>query len=409
MIEEFKLWIMRHPGTHFDPIQAYGQNPSIFTLRINHGGWFTSSPGRRYFDGEVSFIDWVDEDKFSVHELNDMMVKIGYPLDEKIYYHFMIPDQDLDYGLRAVGNDSDVSNMLQYVQKFKVIDLYTEHWMTTLDNHFQSPCKVVIQELNDEQGPANQVRRTLAIQWYKNDDKGSSEGGASSKGGDGAKGSAGSEGGEGVEDSATSEDSDGSEGSDDSDDSDFLVDEENAIDHYEVDMQNFRAAVDMNFDEEALANQTEDAEHIDDFDLDNFDSLSDEENDTTLKKKLREHRKKKRHGNVLVAERFYVGQQFADREQIKKLVKTHAIETRRQLKVVRNDLGRFRVICEGVIMVGGAKRKVQNSGGSHKKNQIPCCPWILHVSNPNNEGTWVVKTNVSRGIYDQLGVDRVTM
>ncbi|MFS7931778.1 putative transcription factor interactor and regulator CCHC(Zn) family [Helianthus anomalus] len=43
-------------------------------------------------------------------------------------------------------------------------------------------------------------------------------------------------------------------------------------------------------------------------------------------------------------------------------------------------------------MVGGAKRKVQ---GSHKKNQILCCPWILHVSNPNNEGTWVVKTFIN--------------
>ncbi|GJV85353.1 hypothetical protein Tco_1525251 [Tanacetum coccineum] len=54
------------------------------------------------------YVDWCDIDKFSVHELNGVMKKLGYVNDDPIYYHYMIPETDLQMGLRALGNDLDV-------------------------------------------------------------------------------------------------------------------------------------------------------------------------------------------------------------------------------------------------------------------------------------------------------------
>ncbi|GKB49960.1 hypothetical protein Tco_0900713, partial [Tanacetum coccineum] len=59
-------------------------------------------------NGLVAYVDWCDIDKFSVHELNGVMEKLGYVNDDPIYYHYMIPGTDLQMGLRALGNDLDV-------------------------------------------------------------------------------------------------------------------------------------------------------------------------------------------------------------------------------------------------------------------------------------------------------------
>ena len=80
----------------------------MFTLKLHHGGKFTKFPSRRYANGKVNFVDYVDIDLFSAHDLDEMMEWLGYDGVAKIYYHFMIPDSDLDFGLKALGNDADV-------------------------------------------------------------------------------------------------------------------------------------------------------------------------------------------------------------------------------------------------------------------------------------------------------------
>ena len=46
---------------------------------------------------------------FFVLELENMMNEIGYKNPIPTYYHFLIPGEDLDYGLHALGNDMDVN------------------------------------------------------------------------------------------------------------------------------------------------------------------------------------------------------------------------------------------------------------------------------------------------------------
>ncbi|GJS85664.1 mutator type transposase [Tanacetum coccineum] len=55
------------------------------------------------------------------------------------YYHYLKPDTKQDYGLVALGSDQDVKELLKYVVRNKVIDLYIEHDSTTLDIYFNGP------------------------------------------------------------------------------------------------------------------------------------------------------------------------------------------------------------------------------------------------------------------------------
>jgi hypothetical protein len=97
-------------------------HPNIFSLKVYHGGRFTKTPGRRYVKGRVNFVDMIDSDEFSVHEVNSMIEVIGYTGNEVIYYHYKVPDLELDYGLRALGNDSDVLTLLKYVHNLKLLN-----------------------------------------------------------------------------------------------------------------------------------------------------------------------------------------------------------------------------------------------------------------------------------------------
>ncbi|CAI9289984.1 unnamed protein product [Lactuca saligna] len=132
-----------------DLIKAYVELSSFCTFRIHHGGMFTKYPGRRYVGGSIDYIDYVDMDVFSVHELDDMMKEIGYINGEPIYYHFLIPEIEIDYGLLPLGNDSDVLLLSKHVANHKEIMVYTEHGTTRLHTYFMSPNKVVLEEINE--------------------------------------------------------------------------------------------------------------------------------------------------------------------------------------------------------------------------------------------------------------------
>ncbi|CAI9267404.1 unnamed protein product [Lactuca saligna] len=137
-------------------------HPYLFTIELRHGGKFTLFPNVIYVKGKLTYIDLVDIDEFSVHELNAMMLELGYMVPPVIYYHFRIPNEDLIFGLRALGNDQDVCNLAKYTGANKVIQVYTEHGTTNLVTYFMSPNKrnsVVIEELNEEDEVAIELKQ----------------------------------------------------------------------------------------------------------------------------------------------------------------------------------------------------------------------------------------------------------
>ncbi|CAI9295555.1 unnamed protein product [Lactuca saligna] len=143
---------IRPKSETYDITNEYERVLTMFTIKLHHGGNFTKLPNTKYVKGEMRYIDLVDIDEFSVHELDAMMLELGYSVPPVIYYYFRIPHEDLDFGLRDLGNDNDVLNLAQYIGDNKVIKVYTEHGQTNLLTYFMSPKgkqKVIIKELCD--------------------------------------------------------------------------------------------------------------------------------------------------------------------------------------------------------------------------------------------------------------------
>ncbi|KAJ9552497.1 hypothetical protein OSB04_016542 [Centaurea solstitialis] len=106
---------------------------------IYHGRFFTKKPGREYVQGRMNYVDLVDTDEFSVHELEAMVETLGYQTCIPTFYHFNVPGLSLDCGLQALGNDDDVRSFLKHVGSSKVFSIYVEHRKPTVDTYLRSP------------------------------------------------------------------------------------------------------------------------------------------------------------------------------------------------------------------------------------------------------------------------------
>ncbi|PWA73897.1 trihelix protein [Artemisia annua] len=112
---------------------------------------------------------------------------------------------------------------------------------------------------------------------------------------------------------------------DDSQDSDYVMDEENYVPEIDVDMEDFYCNIDETVefmgckDRDEISDNDEEQEEIEVMDNEYFESASDEENEL-------------------------------DREIVKERVKEHSIETRRELRMEKNDNERVRVVCRGILL-----------------------------------------------------------
>nr|KAJ0208863.1 hypothetical protein LSAT_V11C400226030 [Lactuca sativa] len=145
------IWCFREKFVTMEDLgKTYEGYDNYFTLKIHYSGVFTKAPGRKYVDGVVAYVDYVDTDLFSVHELNDMVRELGYKTEQTLYYHFCIPEYPLDYGLMPLGNDQDVLKMVSYVPKHRLIRVYIETGQTRVASYYKSLSKVVIEELEPD-------------------------------------------------------------------------------------------------------------------------------------------------------------------------------------------------------------------------------------------------------------------
>ncbi|KAI3712015.1 hypothetical protein L1987_70564 [Smallanthus sonchifolius] len=212
---------------------------------------------------------------------------------------------------------------------------------------------------------------------------------------------------------------------------------DNCIDDVEVDMRDFRMNIDL--DVENINNQSNEAdEEIEQEVLNNeiLDSGSDSDvNESTVRKNMLRYLRNANENSS----NFYIGQLFGSKHEAKELIKTHAVETRRQLRIVKDDLKRVRAVCwgdmpnfiigesgvhtqvqsqakdkgqqvkQGVKGKGSKVKQVGSSSGSKDKVQVDKnvggrgkkanpekhqCPWVLLLSREKDSETWMVKTLV---------------
>ncbi|KAJ9538150.1 hypothetical protein OSB04_030883 [Centaurea solstitialis] len=173
------VWRVRETDEDFDADMIYDHYTNLFSMKIHHGGVFTRrSPGRQYLNGKVTFVDLVDPDQLSIHEFNAIIKHLGYHGTYMMYYHFLIPNSELDFGLQAFASDQDVLSLLKYVPQHKLVSFYIEHGTTMLQTYFMSPepKKVIIEELSDdnsEEVGSSSCRKRLCLGWeYKKDEIG---------------------------------------------------------------------------------------------------------------------------------------------------------------------------------------------------------------------------------------------
>nr|KAJ0195313.1 hypothetical protein LSAT_V11C700377770 [Lactuca sativa] len=125
-----------------DVSSVYAGAPTWFSIKLHHNGKFTKLLDIKYIGGEVCYVDYVDIDEFSVHELDAIMLDLGYP-DPRM--------------IELTDESPDVINLSKFILNSKLIEVYTEHGKTNLLTYFMSPNakgKVVIEELpeKDDQG-----------------------------------------------------------------------------------------------------------------------------------------------------------------------------------------------------------------------------------------------------------------
>nr|GEU48041.1 transposase, MuDR [Tanacetum cinerariifolium] len=76
---------------HEVDVTIYDTYKEFFSVNVHHGGSFTPKGGMEYILGDISFVDLLDVNGFSVHTVGDIVKELGYSEIEVRYYHFMIP------------------------------------------------------------------------------------------------------------------------------------------------------------------------------------------------------------------------------------------------------------------------------------------------------------------------------
>lgn len=448
--------------------------------------------------GSITYVDLVDSEYFSMHEIDAMVQEIGYSEDDIMYYHFLKPGYDLDFGLLALGNDQDVINMLKYVANDRLIEVYIEHGVTTLKNHWRSPKQpqVEIIELSDDEPVAKVVRpkkksaKRLLLEW---DEKCNVGQGSRIDSNLGVKENGGVEDnpfdddifrdddyvncvGNDVEDNGEEEEvvQNDVEDNGEEEELDANVDEvgeeatvgdnvqekvgeetmedneeHNKIHEVHVDMTDFRLEVEKDAEGFGMGIQPQIGNVL--FDDDtigiNFDEYDSGDGENKLERARKMRLKKLRRAQVgqteMMKTNFYIGQSFTTKAHVTEFVRAHAVESRRDLKIIKNDHERVRVRCYGhtpgykpcikekKINISTPNEKGSNSmkksgetklkgknvsspkgkGGKKQNNESedikgkkvsspkpkpipdnPSCPWTLLVSKVGEEESWLVKT-----------------
>nr|KAJ0203893.1 hypothetical protein LSAT_V11C500293290 [Lactuca sativa] len=383
-------WRIRATMDEIDVARRYAGHPTIFSVRLHHGGQFTKFPGRKYIKGKQNYVDLLDIDTFSIHDIDEIMEELGHiDSDETLlYYHFLRPFGDLDFGLFALGSDQDVHHLGTYVANHKLIDVYIEHGKTNLHTYSMSPNPSKVKIVEIKEPPA--CSKQLFLEWndspiehesvpdlteVENDshlDKEPSlvdhiEFEMNVENDDDYDGSGYNNG------SGNDEFDDDSE----SEDSDFFIDEDNLIHDVDVDMKDFHMNIDKDVEWLEVLLKVMYLKIHNKVLLSG--SSSDEANDGKRRKTIRAIQRAYENDAALVSEPFYIFQTFSSSKDFKTQVKLHSIRTRREIQLEKNDKNRVRFVCKGTIP-------------NLATNEEEKCPWVIYCSKWKRDIDWMVKT-----------------
>ncbi|GJV15022.1 transposase, MuDR [Tanacetum coccineum] len=330
----------RKEGIHFDPVQVYARKDNLFSIKLHHGGKFTPSPKRMYVGGK-NYVEKIDMNLFNVDELHMFVKDLGYDPKQLMFYHYKFPNKSLDYGLRPLSCDADV---------------------------FLSPvkCNVEIEEIEEVEEIDDDVllnshvvgsSKTLALCWINEADMGESSMDKNANVHEEQQTVN-----ENMNVNADDENVNANDEYDSAEDEqdhvddekgrgtvreDFIVNEEHVVDEVEVNMESFNFSVqEQGADQTVTPNVDLTDEALEVLDFDSFDSDVGDDIESIRRRKLRKLRKTGGQSCGIV-NTLFVGQEFANKELAKAKIKAHAVETRRKIRIVKNDSERLQAKCKG--------------------------------------------------------------
>ncbi|GJY43096.1 mutator type transposase, partial [Tanacetum coccineum] len=365
-------------SSNTDKAAQNGRTPKSLTLEIYHGGCFTPTPSRYYVGGQVASINVVDIDEFCLHDLKDMVVKLGYGVADLMYYHFLISRLGLDYGLHPLNVDADLLEMAKYVKDYKIILEYVKHGSSIFVTHKKGVAIAVDNhlrkgpiEIDSSPDSASSVEGPIVVESVDDPFEDLDE-----ILGDYAN----------TRKQITGDDINGKQmvvhvgntstvddvldlqmlfeteevgpigkfkevevEADNESEEEMFDDDERIVEDVHVSMNNFSFTADPKHDLSiGVVEVREDDLDVIDYDLfgSDLDDGIDFERRIQLSELRRIGKQKNKGPNKYY---FYLGQQFATKERVTGRVRMHSVETRRKIIMVKNDKERVRVRCEGTI------------------------------------------------------------
>ncbi|GKC12167.1 hypothetical protein Tco_1008949 [Tanacetum coccineum] len=144
----------------------------------------------------------------------------------------------------------------------------------------------------------------------------------------------------------------------DSQDIDYLVYKDNNVDEIDVDMEEFECNIDETIEfmgcrdrVQPQINEEDDDEDVEVLVNDYFESASDsDDKGIRLRKKKSKQLRKQAHATEQIYKTyFYVGREFVSKDQVKVYIKEHSNDTKKEIRMEKNDNERVRAVCRGVI------------------------------------------------------------
>nr|GEU32582.1 hypothetical protein [Tanacetum cinerariifolium] len=213
---------------------------------------------------------------------------------------------------------------------------------------------------------------------------------------------------------------------DDHVDEDFFVDEENEIVEPDVDVHLFGISIDLPFDNigvtNLVSNDALEGEDVDVINADGFDSDPGNDEETNYKKirlaKLRTEMKGVINASGQWKYSFYTGQKFTAQKEAKDRVYLHFIESKRSLKLYKNDGVRIRARCVGKVLVFTMSQGTRPTGlncgmvfqriyvclGALKLGFRACRRDLLGLDSAFMKGPFLVQVLVAVGLDSNNGI-----
>ncbi|GJR79421.1 hypothetical protein Tco_0150206 [Tanacetum coccineum] len=144
----------------------------MFSIRIHHGGKFQRYPGRMYVNGHVDIFDMVDIDLFTVVALNMMVSSLLLQVNLSLCFIIILDhDTSLDEGLYTLACEEDVRCLATLFRIFKLIEVYIEHGVTTLDSYIRpSWFRETIEDITNKPGSIATIEhrssKMLLLIWH---------------------------------------------------------------------------------------------------------------------------------------------------------------------------------------------------------------------------------------------------